>query len=223
MNTLTLPVFAPLRRVPSVHSRASQRGVSLFVAVVALVLMTIAGLSMMRSVDTGNVIAGNIAFRTGAVNAVDTGIEAAATYLNTVISPSPDANLPTGCTVGTSTSVLGTCRYSARILPEDDQGVPFVNWSNTTNIPVTSLNGNDIQYVVERLCNNSASVTVTLGAQPKNGDAKLNCIITPTDDGASAKAGAMSPPKIVEVMYRITVRVRGPRNTITTVQAIQGR
>ena len=223
MNTSSLQIFAPSRRVPSVLACSRQRGVSLFVAIVALVLMTIAGLSMMRLVDTGNVIAGNLAFREGAVNAADTGIEAAATYLNTVISPSPDVNLPVGCTVGTSASALGTCRYSARIMPEDDKGLPFVDWSNTANIPVTSLNGNDVQFVVERLCNPSTSLTVTLGAIPYLEDSKGPCSITPRDGMRSNMGGKPPPPMPVEIIYRITIRVQGPRNTITMVQAIQGR
>ena len=223
---------APARRVSGLQARADQRGASLFVAIVALVLMTIAGLSLMRSVDTGNIISGNMAFRAGAVNVADTGVEAAATYLNSTISPSPDANLPAGCTIGVPGSagppaiapVLGNCRYSSRIQPEDDNGLPLVNWTNTTNIPVTSLNGNATQFVVERLCNPDAALTITLGQAPKNDVAKSDCGITPIPNvGGSSKSGSIGPSHVVEVMYRVTVRTTGPRNTITTIQSIQGR
>ena len=232
MNFYTSSSSALVRRVSSIQGRADQRGASLFVAIVALVLMTVAGLSLMRSVDTGNIIAGNMAFRAGAVNVADTGIEAAATYLNSTIAPSPDANLPAGCTIGVAGSVgppviapvLGNCRYSSRIQPEDDRGLPLVDWSNTTNIPVTSLNGNDIQFVVERLCNPDAALTITLGQAPKNDVAKGDCGITPiSNTGGSSKSGSMGPSHVVEVMYRVTVRTTGPRNTITTIQSIQGR
>jgi Tfp pilus assembly protein PilX len=221
MDTLNYMPSVPLLRPTSVQARA-QRGASLFVAIVALVIMTIAGFALMRSVDTGNIIAGNMAFRESTVNAADSGIEAAAAYLNGTIAAAPDANLPAGCTVGALPSTLGTCRYSARILPEDERGVPLIDWSSA-NIPVTSLNGNDVQYVVERLCNPDTAVTVELGKAAKNYVANSLCGISPVVEGSSKSGPKLLPSHVVEVMYRITVRVQGPRNTIATVQSIQGR
>ncbi|MEJ7807583.1 MAG: hypothetical protein WKG03_16870, partial [Telluria sp.] len=66
-RTCFRPPAAPLR----------QRGVVLLMALIALVALTLAGLAMVRSVDTGNVIAGNMAFRQAAMQQVDVGIEAA--------------------------------------------------------------------------------------------------------------------------------------------------
>jgi len=224
-----------LNRATSVQARATQRGASLFVAIVALVLMTIAGLSLMRSVDTGNVIAGNMAFRGSTVNGADIGVEAAAAYLNATISPAPDANLPAGCIESTLGSVgppvvapiLGNCRYYARTQKEDDYGVPLADWSNTTNIPVTSLNGNDIQFVIERLCNPDPSVTVAVGAVAKNTpELRETCGIPPKGNSESKSAASYSRSTTyfaIEVLYRVTVRVKGPRNTIAIVQAIQAR
>lgn len=220
------------RASPVLGPRTAQRGASLFVAIVALVLMTVAGLSLMRSVDTGNIIAGNMAFRGSTVSATDLGVEAGATYLNGTIAPAPDANLPAGCTIGTAGSVgppvvaptLGNCRYSARIQPEDDKGVPLINWSHT-NIPVTTVNGNDVQFVVERLCNPDLLVDVTLTRAPKNEKAKSICGTEVAVEGGSSRAPAMGGgiSKVVEVMYRVTVRVAGPRNTVSTVQSIMAR
>jgi Tfp pilus assembly protein PilX len=50
-----------------------QRGVVLLIALIMLVAMTLAGIGMMRSVDTGSVIAGNLAFKQATLNASDTG------------------------------------------------------------------------------------------------------------------------------------------------------
>ncbi len=222
-----------LNRTIAFPSRASQRGTSLFFAIVALVIMTVAGLTLMRSVDTGNIIAGNMAFRETTVSGADNGVEAAATYLNATIAPAPDANLPAGCTVGTLGSagppvvapILGNCRYSARIQPEDDDGVPLIDWTNTLNIPVTTLNGNDIQYVVERLCNPDPAVVVILTKAPKIAGTTDRCGSEIAEGGSSSKSptsgGGVS--KVIEVMYRVTVRVKGPRNTLSTVQTILAR
>lgn len=58
-------------------ARRSQHGVVLLIALIILVAMTLAGIGMMRSVDMGSVIAGNLAFRKSALNASDTGTSAA--------------------------------------------------------------------------------------------------------------------------------------------------
>lgn len=55
----------------------SQRGVVLLIALIILVAMTLAGIGMMRSVDTGGMIAGNMAFRQATMQASDAGIVAA--------------------------------------------------------------------------------------------------------------------------------------------------
>jgi Tfp pilus assembly protein PilX len=56
-----------------------QRGAILFIALIVLVAMTLAGIALMRSVDTNVLIAGNLAFRQGATAAGDYGVEDART------------------------------------------------------------------------------------------------------------------------------------------------
>lgn len=51
----------------------SQRGVVLLIALIMLVAMTLAGIGLMRSVDTGSMIAGNLAFRHATSQASDAG------------------------------------------------------------------------------------------------------------------------------------------------------
>jgi Tfp pilus assembly protein PilX len=50
-----------------------QRGVVMFIALIILVAMTLAGIGMLRSIDTGGVIAGNMAFKQATINASDMG------------------------------------------------------------------------------------------------------------------------------------------------------
>jgi len=58
-----------------------QGGVVLLIALIVLVAMTLAGIGMMRSIDTGTIVAGNIGFRESAVASADGGVEAARTWL----------------------------------------------------------------------------------------------------------------------------------------------
>jgi len=225
----TTPISSwSFRRACAAPTIKKQRGASLFIALVALVLMTIAGFSLMRSVDTGNVIAGNMAFREVTVLAADLGIEAAAAYLNATVAPAPDANLPGGCVVASiATNTRGTCRYSARALPEDDDGIPFVDWTSTGNILETNTNGLTYQFVVERLCNPDTTVNVNVGQAAKYGDAKNRCASSVLDEGKSASGGTAygggSVSKITPIHYRVTVRTRGPRNTVSFVQTLMVR
>ena len=57
--------------------RRAQQGVVLFIALIILVAMTLAGIALMRSVDTNVLIAGNLAFRQANTMYADTGVEAA--------------------------------------------------------------------------------------------------------------------------------------------------
>ena len=46
-----------------------QRGVVLFIALIVMVAMSLAAIALFRSVDTANLVAGNQAFKQGALNA----------------------------------------------------------------------------------------------------------------------------------------------------------
>ena len=61
--------------------RRDQRGVVLFIALIVLVAMSLAGIAIMRSVDTGNLISGNVAFKQGTLSAADRGVDDAFKYL----------------------------------------------------------------------------------------------------------------------------------------------
>src|SRR5437879_8142407 len=65
----------------SLPRRRRQRGVTLFIALIVLVAMTMAAVAMMRPVDTATVVAGNIGFRQSAGNAADQGVQAAYAWL----------------------------------------------------------------------------------------------------------------------------------------------
>ena len=62
-------------KLPAIASRRAQRGVILFIALIVLVAMSLAGIALMRSVDTNVMIAGNLAFRQGATLAADRAFE----------------------------------------------------------------------------------------------------------------------------------------------------
>lgn len=195
----------------SMHSskaRGRQAGVSLIIAMIAVVAMTFAGLALMRAVDTGNVISGNLAFRQATLNATDVGVEASITALDTIVATSLDANSPASCAVG-------ACNYYAiKQDPVDAAGVPTViNWTVVPKAVTTVDSSYAVQYVIDRLCDGPSPVT----------DVTAKCMHTTDSTVGSKKAGSVSFTSANQVYYRVTVRVVGPRNTISLVQALYSR
>jgi len=69
-----------------------QRGVVLLIALIILVAMTLAGIGMMRSIDTGNMIAGNLAFRDSTTSVSDAGTTVAFNAIAQVTSTALSAD-----------------------------------------------------------------------------------------------------------------------------------
>lgn len=186
-------------------ARARQQGVSLVIALIALVAMTIAGLALIRAVDSTNVISGNLAFRQASLSATDVGVETALTTLATVVTTSLDANYPAGC-------AAGACNYYPTMQVIDAVGVPTsIDWAL---VPTTVVDSSySVQYVIDRLCTGSTPVT----------DVATKCMNLSNTTSGSKKSGAVSFTSATQVYYRSTVRVTGPRNTVSMVQTLYAR
>lgn len=201
-----------------------QRGVVLFIALIALVAMTLAGLALMRSVDTSNVIAGNFAFKESTLHAADLGTEIA-------ISGVPGSPALSAIINADGTTVAFPNKYFPIRQLVDAQGIPItVDW---TAVPVVnSSNGNSVQYVVERMCdpipasagNPASGIPAVVAApngpsQTSRGDVSDYCVTIPQ---CSPGVSINTPPFCVagDINYRITTRVTGPRGTVSVVQSV---
>lgn len=193
---------APLRAIGAPRVRR-QRGVVLVISLIVLVALTLAGIALLRSTDTGNAISGNLAFRMAALQAVDTGVEAAFTAVTGTggFAQSPD--------VPNSSNPAGL--YFPTINDANVDGMPDVNWGAILG---TEVQGNTVRWVVERLCAQNVGA-----AQAEQITA--NCSVVPGPPNMSYKAGAIGPNNAVQsVAYRVTVQVEGPRNTIVFSQSV---
>jgi Tfp pilus assembly protein PilX len=187
-------------RIP--ERAGQQRGIVLFITLIVLVAMTLAGIAMVRSVSTTNIIAGNLAFQQGATHAGDTGIETAIAWL--------EQN-----NTGTTLHGNGAGYIAARQDPTAGQSWDDF-WNAQLGTQALTLSqdaaGNTSSYIIHRLC-------LTAGAPTAVG---VNCATSPTSSttGGSKGAGAIQLQYSSQVYYRITARVAGPRNTVSYVQAI---
>ena len=181
-----------------------QRGAVLFIALIVLVAMSLAGLALMRGVDTGTLIASNLAFKQSATAAGDEGIEAARGWLLSNSGPTLYTDIPGSAyysTMQTNVDLIGS-----------DPTKPDFDWSTAASAGTDSA-GNTVSYVIQRLCE--------LPGDP----ASVNCIrATGSTSSSSGTKGAVSYGGYAisvptGAFYRITVRVQGPRKTLSFVQA----
>lgn len=195
-------------------ARRAQRGVVLFIALIVLVAMSLAGVALIRSVDTGSVIAGNIAFRQTAMHVGDNGIEAARTWLLGQSSSDLYNDTP-GITGGTAyyanwaenLDLLGN-----KTATTSDN----FDWSTALNVTAPAPPaGYTVSYIIHRLCKSTgdpASITCV----------KLQGVVSSSASGTKGAAafGTMAISVPSSATYRVTVRVVGPRNAVSYVQAV---
>ena len=210
------------------NSCKQQQGVVLVIALIALAAISLAGVALMRSVDTSNVVSGNIAFNEAATQVADIGAELAFTEIRTNSYCKRDANgiltdglVPSNssiCTPNpTSCETLGNCAAyhylklaginSATKLPNPNGGL---NWSAATavSLPGDTTASYNVKYVIERMCSTNAVPAVF-----------LTCSAEPTYDTQNPP---QPQPGLGKLFYRVTVEAIGPRNTRALAQYFYG-
>ena len=181
---------------PGPAAQRRQHGVVLFIALIVLVAMTLAGIAIMRSVDTGNLIAGNLAFKQNTLQGGDFGLNAAITYLvQNAYTGQLDADRP------------DQGYFSVATEPPD--WTSSAVWSNSKDAGVDAA-GNHVQYVIHRLC------------EAAGAPGSVNCAKIQKTGGEAGNSQGIwgsaftSPPAI---MYRVTTLVTGPRDTTSIIQS----
>ncbi|WP_324902453.1 hypothetical protein [Noviherbaspirillum sp.] len=189
-----------LRQRRRMQLRSRESGSVLLIALIILIIITAATLSVVRSMDIGNVISGNFAFKQAAMQVSDRGITDATNNLAAIVAG------------GGGNADQANRYFSTRRNDVDSLGVPSaVNWSN---VQCRDEDNNDcdadkdtgkyrVQYVIERQCSDNPVLS-----DPQS--VKTNC------DYEVREAS----PEQLAVRYRIIVRVRGPRNATGMVEAM---
>lgn len=206
--------------------RGSQRGISLLFSLMALVILGFGAVALTRSVDTGTLILGNLAFKQDTITSSSRGTEEALTWL---------AANAAGSTLNANNIARGY--YASSIDKLDPTGnhtstankLPLVNWDGDCNgattgtyencdvLPFTGtqVNGNRVQWVITRLCD---QVGAPSGA---------NLCVRPaaTSTSTALERGELNPggrisTGIAGPYYRVIVRVEGPRNTVSYTESL---
>lgn len=197
----------------SSRTRHAQQGVVLIISLIVLLSMTLAAIALVRSVDSGILAAANLALRQSATLAGDNGLRAGTTWL-------------TG--VGDATTL------------HNNNNAGY--WANAQNLPPTPFNpltydwetagqsvcalascapdvaGNVVRYVIHRLCDSAGNPL------------SINCVRAPISSGSTEGHSAVDYRHLYPtgtaagglggVLYRVSVRITGPRNTTSYIQAV---
>jgi type IV pilus assembly protein PilX len=201
------------RQLRSSHcvGQFKQQGLILFVALMALVILMLIAVALTRSVDTNTVIAGNLAFKQSATTAADAGLEKAMEWLRGVqlanldTDPFTDPSHPFNVTAAANGYYSSVNNEPAFLKDKDTWGD-----AKSVTLATADAGGNTVRYIIERMCrdpNTVLSETNCLFSDAEKDDSSFD------SNKLQALKGGKSP------MNRITVRVTGPKNTVSYVQA----
>lgn len=201
---------SPNRHTIMTRSNQTQRGVVLLFALVALLVLMIGAVALVRSFNTTLFNTGNIAFKKDLQNQS----ERAATVVFAALDTNGALSTP-----ALRAAPLRAQNYSARMLDNNDKGIPLALLTDAAFIEVGDA-ANDIRiedqkvtirYVVDRLCTVNGDETL-LGESA--------CVVAAgaaKDDGSSdkpiSKEGGDAMPEQRQIVYRLSIRADGPRNT----------
>jgi len=199
-----------------------QRGLVLILALIVLAAMSLAAVGLMRGVLGSNRVAANLAYQQAATQAADVGIERAIAWLE-------QKTAETKAGASASSPAVNAYKLNDHIVKSADEAYNYSatrsdpgvdqTWesfwktleaANATNQLPTDANGNTVAFVIHRLCG-------SVGSPPN-----ANCETSPrvTSGSGNSQSNPPHPFGSMTVYYRITVRVQGPRNATSFIQAV---
>jgi type IV pilus assembly protein PilX len=209
--------------------KTSSTGVSLLFALLSLVALTLAAVALVRSVDTGALVLGNLGLKQEATAVSDQASNRAIDWLNAHI----DSLITDSATNGYYATSNEDLDVTGQQLVNDGTPRALVNWDMdgcayaadiqhaTCKLQPSDefvLNGNKIRYVVLRLCDTPGDPTVAGNscAQP-----------LAAGPGKAATKGSVDYSRYKRftddtggVYYRVVVRVVGARKTTSYIETI---
>jgi type IV pilus assembly protein PilX len=178
-------------------------------------VLLIGTLALMRSMNTSLFTAGNYGFKRDLTNQ---GERAMTTVLDMVQTGALGND-------GARQADATASNYSASVLPTNAQGVPLALLTDT-EFATVGVASNDIaladmgvtvRYVIDRLCASDGPATqdgCTLAGNLLPAGSSASELLR-AEDGSSGGAGAVAP----QVVYRVSIRVDGPRRTQSFFQS----
>jgi type IV pilus assembly protein PilX len=211
--------------------RRAQRGVSLLFALMALVVLTLGAVALLRSVDTGLMVLGNLGFKQDALAAGSVGTEAAISWLQANAGDTLNADQRAQ---GYSAVAVPNLDPTGRSIATSATSLSLVDWAGNgcdvaglagrkpaclaASAEIDAAGGNKVRYVITRLC-----------AQTGAPDASNDCIapVVVSSSGTTSQRGSLgygSGTRFVDqslgTYYRIITRTEGVRGTVSYTETL---
>lgn len=208
----------------------AQRGVSLLFALLALAAISLAAVALVRSVDSGALLIGNLSFKQDATASADQAAERARQFLMTATNLTADVPSQ-GYYASAQDDLDPTGRLTSSSNP-----LAVVNWGDAdscaclntspatcascSRIPSTEItlgNGVRARYLITRLCPVPGTVSATNAcAQPA-----ANAISTAKARGEIRVGTESRPSEVAQApYYRVIVRTVSGRNTVSFTETV---
>lgn len=183
--------------------RKEQEGTVIILVLLILAVFLIGSAAILNATQSTNSVLANTSFRTTALALSDTALADAKTYL-----------LDRATNADTSLiNIEVTNKYYPVIKAVTDADVKTsFTWTNVLATASGVNNAYNTQYVIERLCNPLAALPVA--------DVMASCQVEQAASAGSAKVGSPVFSNTAQVLYRITVRVTGPKSAEVYTNAI---
>lgn len=196
-----------------------ERGLSMIFALLALIALSLAAVGLVRSIDSGSLVLGNLGFKQDATASAEQGTKAALTWMKTA-SLTQDGAEGTGyyATAKDTLDVNGQGAGTRVLVDWDNDDCAYASGNDIAAACTLKPGGNENQkFVVMRLCL-IAGATDGVGQtclQPTSATSTEN-----TDSGKVDASTPERPPSGVATYYRVVVRAKGARNTVSFTETI---
>jgi type IV pilus assembly protein PilX len=208
-------------------SSTRQRGMSLLFALLALAALSLAGVALVRSVNTSSQVIGNLGFKQDATSAGGAATETAIAWLQANSALLDSNNAAAGYYATSLDSMDPTGRTTTVAKP-----LGLINWDSDNCAYATAgtyascsllsaaapaVNGNNPRYLISRLCEKAEPASGTnICAKPAAAS------LTDAVQRGEVRVGTeLRPSKLsTSPYYRIIVRTVGARNTVSYTETI---
>jgi len=201
--------------------RGAERGVVLFLALIVVVMLSLAAVALIRSVDTGTMVIGNLGFKQDTVQASDQATERAIAWIAANLSGTTLQNNVPG--QGYYASSMDTLDMTGRSTVAN---APRVDWEPPCDSTSVACASAPIEvgpssaplrasYIITRLCPSAGAENTLNCAKPM-----------PGASGESSKRSGLDYSEYMRftgsatAYYRIVTRTVGARNTVSYTETI---
>lgn len=206
-------------------TRTRQRGMSLLFSLLALAALSLAAVALIRSVETGSLVIGNIGFKQDATAAASQGAEAAITWLRANVGSNLHTDKVASGYYAASRDALdvtgqgSTAATRAVVDWAGNQCTVYDNFGSCIRASAElSLNSgaNRARYLITRLCASEGDPTAVDCAFPLRSATTAGGNKGVVDYKAGKAAVAVSTLQY----YRIVVRSQSARGTVAFTETI---